>query len=39
MKLVRYRSLGAEKPGIVERVGALRDVSAHLGRRGGGGIT
>ncbi|WCT80057.1 fumarylacetoacetate hydrolase family protein [Novosphingobium humi] len=30
MKLVRYGSVGAEKPGLVDAQGQLRDLSAHL---------
>jgi 2-keto-4-pentenoate hydratase/2-oxohepta-3-ene-1,7-dioic acid hydratase in catechol pathway len=30
MKLVRYGPAGAEKPGMIDRAGALRDLSAHV---------
>ena len=30
MKLVRFGQAGAEKPGIVDADGAIRDVSAHV---------
>src|SRR3979411_557484 len=30
MKLVRYGEIGKEKPGLVDRSGQLRDLSAHL---------
>lgn len=30
MKLVRYGEKGAEKPGLIDRSGQLRDLSAHL---------
>ena len=30
MKLVRYGALGAEKPGIIDANGVLRDLSAHV---------
>ena len=30
MKLVRYGALGAEKPGMIDQDGALRDLSGHL---------
>jgi 2-keto-4-pentenoate hydratase/2-oxohepta-3-ene-1,7-dioic acid hydratase in catechol pathway len=31
MKLVRYGAKGAEKPGLIDKSGQLRDLSAHLG--------
>ena len=31
MKLVRYGAIGAEKPGILDAEGNLRDLSAHVG--------
>ena len=31
MKLVRYGSPGAEKPGLVDANGAIRDLSGHVG--------
>ena len=30
MKLVRYGAKGAEKPGLIDKSGQLRDLSAHL---------
>lgn len=30
MKLVRYGALGAEKPGLIDKSGQLRDLSAHV---------
>ena len=30
MKLVRYGQLGAEKPGMIDSNGLLRDLSAHV---------
>ncbi|OAF20235.1 fumarylacetoacetate hydrolase family protein [Bradyrhizobium neotropicale] len=30
MKLVRYGEMGAEKPGLIDKSGQLRDLSAHL---------
>ena len=30
MKLVRYGEFGKEKPGLVDKSGQLRDLSAHL---------
>src|SRR4051794_3731507 len=30
MKLVRYGAIGAEKPGLVDRTGQLRDLSAEV---------
>src|ERR1700760_1958649 len=30
MKLVRYGALGQEKPGLIDKSGQLRDLSAHL---------
>jgi 2,4-didehydro-3-deoxy-L-rhamnonate hydrolase len=31
MKLVRYGAVGAEKPGLIDKSGQLRDLSAHVG--------
>jgi 2,4-didehydro-3-deoxy-L-rhamnonate hydrolase len=31
MKLVRYGELGKEKPGLIDKTGQLRDLSAHIG--------
>ncbi|WP_298915420.1 fumarylacetoacetate hydrolase family protein [uncultured Roseobacter sp.] len=31
MKLVRYGAMGAEKPGLLDAAGTLRDLSAHVG--------
>ncbi|MEN3286033.1 MAG: hypothetical protein V7634_333, partial [Bradyrhizobium sp.] len=31
MKLVRYGAKGAEKPGLIDKSGQLRDLSAHIG--------
>lgn len=31
MKLVRYGAIGAEKPGMIDADGTLRDLSAHVG--------
>jgi len=31
MKLVRYGTMGAEKPGLIDKSGQLRDLSAHVG--------
>jgi 2,4-didehydro-3-deoxy-L-rhamnonate hydrolase len=31
MKLVRYGALGAEKPGLIDKSGQFRDLSAHIG--------
>jgi 2,4-didehydro-3-deoxy-L-rhamnonate hydrolase len=31
MKLVRYGAMGAEKPGLIDKSGQLRDLSAHVG--------
>jgi 2-keto-4-pentenoate hydratase/2-oxohepta-3-ene-1,7-dioic acid hydratase in catechol pathway len=31
MKLVRYGAVGAEKPGLIDKSGQLRDLSAHIG--------
>ena len=30
MKLVRYGAKGAEKPGLIDKSGQLRDLSAHV---------
>jgi 2,4-didehydro-3-deoxy-L-rhamnonate hydrolase len=30
MKLVRYGPAGSEKPGLLDRAGAIRDLSAHV---------
>src|ERR1700742_251205 len=30
MKLVRYGALGQEKPGLIDKSGQLRDLSAHV---------
>ena len=30
MKLVRYGAMGAEKPGLIDKSGQLRDLSAHV---------
>ena len=30
MKLVRYGAIGQEKPGLIDKSGQLRDLSAHL---------
>ena len=30
MKLVRYGAKGAEKPGLIDKSGQLRDLSAHI---------
>ena len=30
MKLVRYGEKGAEKPGLIDKSGQLRDLSAHV---------
>jgi 2-keto-4-pentenoate hydratase/2-oxohepta-3-ene-1,7-dioic acid hydratase in catechol pathway len=35
MKLVRYGDIGAEKPGMLDADGALRDLSAHVADIGG----
>jgi 2,4-diketo-3-deoxy-L-fuconate hydrolase len=31
MKLVRYGAIGQEKPGLIDKSGQLRDLSAHIG--------
>ena len=31
MKLVRYGNKGAEKPGLIDKSGQLRDLSGHIG--------
>lgn len=38
MKLVRYGAAGAEKPGLVDRNGAIRDLSAHVSDIAGAAI-
>jgi 2-keto-4-pentenoate hydratase/2-oxohepta-3-ene-1,7-dioic acid hydratase in catechol pathway len=38
MKLVRFGAMGAEKPGVIDADGALRDVSAHVGDFSGGAL-
>ena len=30
MKLVRYGAKGSEKPGLIDKSGQLRDLSAHV---------
>jgi len=35
MKLVRYGAKGAEKPGLIDKSGQLRDLSAHIGNLDG----
>ena len=30
MKLVRYGEVGKEKPGLVDKSGQIRDLSAHI---------
>ena len=30
MKLVRYGAIGQEKPGLIDKSGQLRDLSAHV---------
>ena len=30
MKLVRYGAMGPEKPGLIDKSGQLRDLSAHV---------
>ena len=39
MKLLRYGNPGAEKPGILDRNGAIRDLSAHVSDIGGAAIS
>jgi 2-keto-4-pentenoate hydratase/2-oxohepta-3-ene-1,7-dioic acid hydratase in catechol pathway len=39
MKLLRYGQSGLEKPGIIDRNGAVRDLSAHAGDIGGVAIS
>ncbi len=39
MKLLRYGNAGAEKPGIIDRNGAIRDLSAHVSTIGGEAIS
>jgi hypothetical protein len=34
MKLVRFGAPGAEKPGLVDAQGVIRDLSAHQGHAG-----
>ncbi|MBR2691063.1 MAG: 2-hydroxyhepta-2,4-diene-1,7-dioate isomerase, partial [Aquamicrobium sp.] len=35
MKLVRYGAAGAEKPGLVDADGTIRDLSGHVADIGG----
>jgi 2-keto-4-pentenoate hydratase/2-oxohepta-3-ene-1,7-dioic acid hydratase in catechol pathway len=39
MKLLRYGAAGAEKPGILDKDGKIRDLSAHVGDIGGTAIS
>lgn len=39
MKLVRYGSVGQEKPGVLDRDGRVRDLSAHCDDIGGETLT
>ncbi|MBX2856929.1 MAG: fumarylacetoacetate hydrolase family protein [Rhodobacteraceae bacterium] len=39
MKLVRFGPIGAEKPGIVDASGQIRDVSAHVSDFGGDSVS
>jgi 2-keto-4-pentenoate hydratase/2-oxohepta-3-ene-1,7-dioic acid hydratase in catechol pathway len=39
MKLLRYGNAGAEKPGILDSNGAIRDLSAHVGDISGAAIS
>jgi 2-keto-4-pentenoate hydratase/2-oxohepta-3-ene-1,7-dioic acid hydratase in catechol pathway len=39
MKLLRYGAPGAEKPGILDKDGRIRDLSAHVSDIGGGTIS
>ena len=39
MKLLRYGPVGAEKPGILDARGHLRDLSAHIGDISGDVLT
>jgi 2-keto-4-pentenoate hydratase/2-oxohepta-3-ene-1,7-dioic acid hydratase in catechol pathway len=39
MKLLRYGNTGAEKPGILDQDGKIRDLSAHVGDIGGAAIS
>ena len=39
MKLLRYGNPGAEKPGILDKDGKIRDLSAHVGDIGGAAIS
>ena len=36
MKLVRYGAIGQEKPGLIDKSGQLRDLSAHVKDLDGG---
>ena len=38
MKLLRYGEAGAEKPGLLDADGAIRDLSAHVDDIGGGAL-
>ncbi len=38
MKLLRYGEAGAEKPGLLDAEGAIRDLSGHLADVGGGAL-
>ncbi len=38
MKLVRYGPAGAEKPGLIDDNGGLRDLSAHVADIGGAAL-
>ena len=38
MKLLRYGEPGAEKPGLLDRDGVIRDLSAHVADIGGGAL-
>ena len=39
MKLLRYGNPGAEKPGMLDKEGKIRDLSAHVGDIGGAAIS
>jgi len=39
MKLVRYGAIGAEKPGLVDREGRIRDLSGHVADIGGAALS
>lgn len=39
MKFIRYGARGAEKPGVLDSAGAIRDLSAHVGDIGGEMLT